>query len=111
MIEIALVQLGANLGNALGQEVIGHRTFYRLRQDRRRRRHRGIGGSGTDVSERLRFGERDLALGGLGAAGDEVFHLGLGLGRDALGFGLGVSNDFLGLAFGAGAAGLVFREQ
>ncbi len=52
---------------------------------------RGVGGGGADVGQRLGFGERDLALGGLGAPGDEVFHLGLGLGRDALGFGLGAS--------------------
>src|SRR5207249_234436 len=69
------------------------------------------GGSGTVVGQRLGLGEGDLALGGLGAAGDEVFHLGLGLDRDAFGFGPGIGDDFLGLALGAGAAGLVFTEQ
>src|SRR5205823_45912 len=103
--------LGANLGNTLGQQVIGERALDRLRQDRRRRRHRGIGGCRTNVGDRLRFGECDFALGGLGAAGDEIFHLGLGLGRDALGFDFGVGDDLLGLALGAGTLGLVLGEQ
>jgi len=85
------------------QKVIGDRTLHRLRQDRRRRGYRGIGGSGTDVGERLRFGERDLALRRSCAADDEIFHLGLGFRRDPPGFGPGVGDDFLGLALRAGA--------
>ena len=72
---------------------------------------RGIGGGGADIGDRLGLGERDLALGGLGAPRHEVFHLGLGLGGDALGFRPGTGDDFLGLAFGAGAAGLVVRQH
>src|SRR5207302_9804053 len=105
------VQLGANFGNALGEQVVGDRALDRPRQDGRGGFDRRVGGGGTDVGQRLGFGKRDLALGGLGAAGDEVFHLGFGFGRDAFGFGLGIGDDFLGLALGAGAAGLVFAEQ
>ena len=81
------VQLGANFRNALGQQVVGDPALDRLRQDGGSRRNRGIGSRRADVGQRLGFGQRDLALGGLGAPGDEIFHLGLGLGRDALGFG------------------------
>ncbi len=49
---------------------------------------------------------RDLALGGLGAPGDKIFHLSLGLGRDPLRFGLGRRDDVLSLAFRARAAAL-----
>src|SRR6185295_17523683 len=94
-----------------GEQIVGDRAFDRFRQDGRGGFDRGVGGGGADIGQRLGFGERDLALGGLGAAGDEVFHLGLGLGRDALGFGPGVGDDFLGLALRAGAAGLVLAEQ
>src|SRR4249920_3032696 len=105
------VQLGANFGNALGEQVVGDGALDRLRQDGRGGRDRGVGGGGANVGQRLGFGEGDLALGGLGATGDEVFHLGLGLDRDALGFGLGVRDDLLGLTLGAAALGLVFGEQ
>ncbi len=72
---------------------------------------RGIGRRRADVGHRLGLGQRDFALGGLGPPGDEVFHLGLGFGRDALGLGLGAVDDVLGLALGTGATGLVFAEQ
>src|SRR4029077_20492708 len=75
------------------------------------RRHRGLGRCGADIGQGLRFGERDLALGGLGPPRDEIFHLGLGIRRDALGFCLGVRDDLLGLALGAGPAGLVVGQQ
>ena len=48
-----------------------------------------LAAAAADIGKRLSFGQRDLALGGLGAAGDKVFHLGLGFGSDALGIGLG----------------------
>ncbi len=87
------------------------RALDRLRHDGGGRRHRGIGRGGTDVGQRLGLGQRDLALGGLGAAGDKIFHLGLGLGRDALGLGFRRGDDVLRLALGAGVAGLVLGEQ
>ena len=68
-------------------------ALHRLRQDGGGGRHRGVGGGGADVGQRLGLGERDLALGGLGAAGDEILHLGLGLGGDALGVGLRRGDD------------------
>src|ERR1700678_3326030 len=55
--------------------------------------------------------QRDLALGGFGPPRHEVFHLGLGFRRDALGLGLGAFDDVPGLALGAGVTGLVFGEQ
>ena len=70
-----------------------------------------LAAAAADVGHRLGLGQRDLALGGLGPPGDEIFHLGLGFGRDALGLGLGAVDDILGLALGAGATGLVFGEQ
>src|ERR1700727_1871848 len=105
------VQLFANCGDSLGQEIVGDLSLHRLRQDGGGCGHCGIGGGGADIGKRLSFGERDLALGGLGAAGDKVFHLGLGFGSDALGVDLRRRNDVLGFALGAGALGLVFFEQ
>src|SRR5450631_4312497 len=83
------VQLGANFGNALGQEIVGDRSLHRLRQDGRGRGYRGVGRGGADIGQCLGFGERDLALSGLGAPGDEIVQLGPGFGGDALGFGPG----------------------
>src|SRR6201996_5324074 len=106
-----LVQLRANFRDALGQQVVGDLALDRLRQDGGGRGDRGIGRRRTDIGDRLGFGQRNLAFRGLGAAGDEIFHLGLGLGRDALGLGLRAVDDVPGLAFGAGVTGLVFGEQ
>src|SRR6266436_7090079 len=103
---LASVQLGADFGDALGQELVGDLAFHRLRQDGGSGSDRGVGGGRADIGQRLGFGQRDLVLGGLGAPRDKIFHLGLGFGRDALGLGLGAGDDFLGLAFGAGPAGL-----
>src|SRR5581483_5806560 len=105
------VQLLANLGNALGQEVVGDRALHRLRQDGGSRRDRGIGSGSAHIGERLRFGERNLVLGSLGPPGHEIFHLGLGLGCDALGIHLRRGDDVLGLPLGAGATGLVLVKQ
>src|SRR5215813_5364574 len=105
------VKLLPDLVDALGEQVVGDLALDRFRQDARSRRDRGIGGGGADVGKRLRFGERDLAFGGLGAARDEVFHLGLGLGGDSLGFRPCVCDDLLGLTLGAGAAGLVVPQH
>ena len=63
-------------------------------------RDSGLGRRGTHVGHRLRLGLRDLGLGHLGAARDELFHLGLGLGGDALGLGLGARDDACGLGLG-----------
>src|SRR6478672_293646 len=109
--EWASVQLGANFRNALGQKIVGDLALHRLRQDGGSGSDCGIGGGGADVCQRLRFGHRDLALGGLGSPRDKIFHLGLGLGRDALGFGFRCGDDFLGLGFRTGVTGLVLREQ
>ena len=65
-------------------------------------RHGGFRRCRAHVGDRLRFGLRDLGLGHLGAARDELFHLGLRFGRDPLGLGLGALDDrgrlFVGLA-------------
>ena len=53
----------------------------------------GVGGGGAHVGDRLRLGLRDLGLGHLGAARDELFHLGLGFRGDPLGLGLGALDD------------------
>src|SRR3984893_17201047 len=105
------VQLFADLDDTLGQEIVGDLAFHRFRQDGGSRGHRGVGRGRTHIGQRLGFGERDLAFGGLGAPDDKIFHLGLGFGRDALGFGLCGCDDVLRLAFRAGMAGLVFREH
>src|SRR5258707_7184100 len=107
----ASVQLGADFGDALGQELVGDLALHRLRQDGGSGGDRGVGGGGADIGQRLGFGQRDLALGGLGAPRDEILHLGLGYTGNTLGFGSCVGNDVLGLAFGAGATRLIFREQ
>src|SRR6266446_9079661 len=96
---VASVQLGADFGDALGQELVGDLALHRLRQDGGSGSDRGVGGGGADIGQRLGFGQRDLALGGLGAPRDKIFHLGLGLGGNALGIGSCVGNDVLGLAF------------
>src|SRR5258708_28930226 len=108
---LASVQLGADFGDALGQERVGALALDRSRQDGGSGSDRGVGGGGADIGQRVGFGQRDLALGGLGPPRDEILHLGLGFGGNALGFGSRVGNDFLGLAFGAGATRLIFREQ
>src|ERR1700689_3786594 len=105
------VQLFANFGDALGQQIVGDLSLHRLRQDGGGCGHRGVGRGGTDIGKRLSFGERDLALGGFGAPGDEVFHLALGFGSDALGIDLRRGDDVLGFALGAGTLGLVFFKQ
>src|SRR5260370_19977851 len=105
------VQLGADFGDALGQELVGVLALHRLRQEGGSGSARGVGGGGADIGQRLGFGQRDLALGGLGPPRDEILHLGLGFTGNALGFGSCVGNDLLGLAFGAGVTRLIFREQ
>src|SRR5258707_1167714 len=105
------VQLGADFGNALGQKLVGLLALHRLRQDGGGGGDCGVGGGRADIGQRLGFGQRDLALGGLGASPDKIFHLGLWFPGNALGFGPCVGNDVLGLALCAGATGLVFREQ
>ena len=71
----------------------------------------GFGGGGAHVGDRLRFGLRDLGLGHLGAARDELFHLGLGFGGDPLGLGLGALDDAGGLGLGLALLALIFGEQ
>src|SRR6185437_11300841 len=63
------------------------------------------------IGNGLGFGECDLAFRGLGAPGDEIFHLGPGFRCDAFGFGPGACDDILGFPLRAGVTGLVFREQ
>src|SRR5882757_7852559 len=65
------VQLLPDFVDALGQEIVGDLALDRLRENGRGRRDGCIGGCGADVGHGLRLGEGDLALGGLGAAGDE----------------------------------------
>src|SRR5260370_3369866 len=108
---LASVELGADFGDALGQEFVCDLALHRLRQDGGSGSDRGVGGGGADIGQRLGFCQRDLALGGLGPPRDEILHLGLGFTGKALGFGSCGGNDLLGLAFGAGAARLIFREQ
>eukprot|EP01035_Chromulina_nebulosa_P028268 gene28269-37299_t len=79
---LRLVQLGANFGDALGDEIVGHRALDRLGQDRGRGRYGRIGSRSPHIGEGLGLRQRDLAFRGLGAAGDEVFHLDLGFRRD-----------------------------
>src|SRR5439155_5479438 len=107
----ASVQLGADFRNALGQEFVGDLALHRLRQDGGSGSDRGVGGGRADIGQRLGFGQRDLALGGLGAPRDKILDLGLGFAGNALGFGSCVGNDVLGLAFRAGATRLIFREH
>ena len=59
----------------------------------------------------LRLGLGDLGFGHLGAAGDEILDLGLGLDRQPLGFGLGAGDDVLRLAFGGLPLALIFGQQ
>jgi len=107
---VCSVQLLADFGNALGQQIVGDPALHRLRQDGGSGGYRGIGRRRTDVGDRLGLGQRDLALGSLGPPRDEVFQLGLGFGRDALGLRLGAVDDVPRLALGAGVTGLVFGE-
>ena len=76
-----------------------------------RSRHGGVGCGCAYVGDRLCFGLRDLGLGHLGAAGDEVFHPRLGFGGDALGFGLGAGDDLLGFLHRALAPGAILGDQ
>ncbi len=71
----------------------------------------GIGRGGSHVGERLRLGLGDFRFRHLGAARDELFHPGLGLGGKPLGLGLGAGDDGLGLAFGLAALALELGEQ
>ena len=71
----------------------------------------GIGCGGAHIGHRLGFGLDDLVLGHLGAAGDEIFHPGLGLGGKALGFGLGAGDDRFGLFFSLAAFALEIGQQ
>jgi len=75
------------------------------------RGHGRVGRRRAHIRQRLGFGQRDLALGVLVRPRDEILHLGLGFGRDALGFGFCGCDDVLGFAFRGGVTGLVFRQQ
>src|SRR5437868_12715191 len=74
----ASVQLFANVLDALAEQIVGDLALHRLRQDGGGGCDRGLGSGGADIGQRLGFRQRDLALGGLGAADDEIFHLGPG---------------------------------
>jgi hypothetical protein len=54
---------------------------------------------------------RDLGLRHLGAAGDELLHLGLGLCQHALGLGIRAGQDVGGFAFRIALLALILREQ
>jgi len=105
-----LVQLFANFRNALGQQVVGDLALHGLGQDGGCRRHGRVGRGRPHIGQCLRFGERDLAFGGLGAPCDKILHLDFGFGGDAFGLDLRCSNDLLGLAFGSCVARFVFRQ-
>src|ERR1700709_265336 len=96
------VELGANFRDALGQQIVGDLALDRSLQNVGGRSDRGVGRRRADVGDCLGFGQRDLALGGLGPPRDEVFHLGLGFGRDAFGLGLGIGDDVLGFSLRRG---------
>src|SRR5690606_24646009 len=75
----------------------------------------GLGGSlrsrGANLGLGLALGLRDLLLGGLGAAGDEVSQLHFGFRREALGLLIGGGDDLGGLGLGGLALGIVLGEQ
>ena len=78
--EFALVEL-AEVFDALGDELVGDRALDVLGKHLLRGRDSGVGGGGTHVGNRLRFGLGNLGLRHLGPARDEFF--GLGCGFDA----------------------------
>ena len=65
----------------------------------------------THVGKRLRLRLGNLGFRHLGAAGDELFHLHLGLGGKPLGLGLGAGRDGLGLLFSVAPLALGFRQD
>src|SRR5258706_179303 len=71
----------------------------------------GCNESRAQESGGLRIGLADLALGELGAAGDELFDLGPRLGSNALRLGLGVGDDGLGLFLRLALLLLIVGEQ
>src|SRR5260370_18761873 len=94
------VQLGFDVLDALGDEIVGALALGGFPEDLLRRRDGGIGGGGAHVGERLRLGLGDLGLGDGGAPRDQLFHPRMHLVGDALGFGLRAADDGLGLALG-----------
>ena len=94
------VQLGFEVADGPRDERVGRRAVGRLDQDRLGRRNGDVGGCGADVSKRLRFCLGDLGFRHLGAAGDELLKLRLGLRSHAVSFDTGVENDRLGHLFG-----------
>src|SRR5215470_3595032 len=95
-----LIQFALDVGDALGDEVVGDLVFDRAREDRLRGGNGGFGGGRAHVGQRLSLSLRDLAFRHLCAAGDEFLDLGFGLGGEALGFGLGAGDDRLRLLLG-----------
>src|SRR6266567_3806203 len=106
-----LVQLGFDVLDALGDEIVGNLALGGLPEDLLRRRNGGIGGGGAHVGERLRLGLGDLGLGDRGAPRDQLFQPRMRLVGDALGFGLRIADDGLSFAFGIPLPAPIFREQ
>src|SRR5882672_3732654 len=94
------VQPRLKIADALGDERFGRSAVSRLDQYRLGRRNGDVGGCGADISERLRLCLSDLGFRHLGAAGDELLDLRLGLRSHAVSFDTGIENDRFGGLFG-----------
>ena len=87
--QIALVQLFADVFDALGDQLAGELAFGFRAEDFLGGGNGGFGSGAADVGGCLRLGLGDFGLGHLGASGDEILDLRLGLGGQPLGFGFG----------------------
>ena len=84
-----LVELRLHVGDALGDQVVGDLALGGLGRIFSAAATAASAAAARTSATACASAWRDLGLGHLGAAGDELFHLGLGLGGDPLGLGLG----------------------
>ncbi len=106
-----LVQLLADVLNAFGDQFACQLALRFRGEDFLGGSDGGLCGGTTHVGGGLRFGLGDLGFGHLGAAGDKIFNLCLGLEGKPFGFGLGTGNDVLRFAFGGLPFALIFGQQ
>src|SRR5712691_9776785 len=105
--EQALVQFRLHIRDALRDQIVGDLAFDTLRQDFSGGGDGRFGGGGADIGYGLRFGLANFRLGHLGAARDELFHLGSGFDRESLSFGLGAGDDVGGFTLGVALFALI----